>query len=224
MLIYMETNSHKVHWLRLGDVASLFPGLALSGRSPAGRGSQKVAVVSIGDIQDGRMHPDRLSQTQVEHVSKIERYQVQPGDVLVASRGTQPKVCIVPPEAAGAVLTSTLTSIRTDSSQLLPEVLVAYLISPAGQKALLAQVRSATGQIALTVADLAEMEVPVPPLGVQRRMAELVRLTDACYAAATEAATLRRDIGYRRALETCLQTEARPAHDTKLVAHKGASR
>lgn len=183
-------------WVPLGTVASLTSGLALSGRSPAGKGAERVRAISVGDIQDGRVRDGSLSEIVVEHLAKVERYLVEPGDVLVACRGTQPKVFLVPANLAGVVVTSTLIDIRPRGG-LLPEVLTAYLRSAKGQQALLSHMRSATGQIALTVADVAEMEVPVPPIEEQERLAELVRTANAYYIAAIEGAGLRRDIAYR---------------------------
>ena len=186
--------------LPLHTVADVFAGLALSGRSPAGKGPEPIRVISVGDIQDGRVANSNLSQIVVERRAKVERYLAESGDVLVACRGTQAKVFLVPAHLAGVVVTSTLIGIRP-RGRLLPEVLTAYLRSAAGQQELLSHMRSATGQIALTVGDVAEMEVPVPPIGEQERLAELIRTADACYMAAIEGAGLRRDIAYQLAVD-----------------------
>jgi hypothetical protein len=177
----------------LGLVARVYTGLALSGRSIAGRGGYTYPSVSLKDLTNGRVVPHELTTIRVEHPTKVERYMTQPGDVLVSARGTQPKVAIVPPDAAGAVLTSTLIGIRP-RPDLLPEVLIAFFCSPNGQNALMSRARSGTRQIALSAADVAKIEVPVPPMGIQRRVAELMQAAQRYSAAAEEAERLFRGL------------------------------
>lgn len=177
----------------LGNLARVYTGLALSGRTIAGRGSYRYPSVSLKDLTNGTVGPHELTTITVDHPTKVERYMTQPGDVLVSARGTQPKVAIVPPDVAGAVLTSTLIGIRPGRN-LLPEVLIAFFCSPNGRNALISRVRSGTRQIALSAADVAKIEVPVPPMGIQRRVAELMQAAQRYSAAAEEAERLFREL------------------------------
>lgn len=179
--------------VQIGEVAAVFPGVPTFGRTVVGRGGSRVRVVSVKDIGAGGLMAAGLEETSVEHVAEVARYVLQPGDVLISVRGTQLKVAVVPEDLAGAVATATVAVIRFRDGGLLPEVLAAYLRSPAGQAQLSSRARSATGQIALTARDIRDIEVPVPPMAVQRRIAGLVRELDAYEAAASEAIQRRRE-------------------------------
>jgi hypothetical protein len=164
---------------------------------------RSVRAVSVGNITDSRIDTDALGTVSVPFDGKLDRYLAQPGDVLVACRGTQPKVAIAPPELLGVLVTSTLIMVRLQGG-LLPEVLFAYLRSPRGQSALLALVRSGTRQVALSPRDLSQMPVPVPPMECQHLIAQLVRDAEEQFGAGLEAAKARRDVAHRVAMERLL--------------------
>lgn len=182
---------------RLGRLARIIAGWQ---PLPEEASTCRLPAVSVRDLKDGHVMLDDLETVSVPAGGKLDRYLVEPGDVLVACRGTVPKVAIAPPELAGAVLTSTLIGVRLDG-QLLPEVLFVYLRSAPGQSALLSRVRSGTQQIALAPRDLAQLDVPLPPMEVQRRIAELIRAAEDQYVAAERAAEVRRGIAHRIAFE-----------------------
>jgi restriction endonuclease S subunit len=115
------------------------------------------------------------------------------GDVLVAARGTQLKAAIVPNGAGEAIVTASLIGVRPDTSVLLPEVLLAFLRSPEGATELSARARSATGQLALTRADVERIEVPLPSLEIQEKIARIIRAANEYEASAEQAMRLRRD-------------------------------
>jgi hypothetical protein len=177
----------------ISNVADVFPGVPTFGRTVVGRGGMRVRSVSVKDIGPNGLVAAGVDETPVEHLADVERYVLQPGDVLLSVRGTRLKVAVVPEELAGAVATATLAVIRIRDDALLPDVLVAYLRSSAGQAQLSSRARSATGQIALTARDIREVEVPLPPTDTQRRIAALARELDAYETAAAEAIQRRRD-------------------------------
>lgn len=185
--------------VRLATVGRIFAGWQPP-REEADQEAHRLPAISVRDLRDSHVATGELETVSVPVAGKLDRYLVQTGDVLIACRGTVPKVAIAPPELAGAVLTSTLIGVRLDG-QLLPEVLFVYLRSAAGQRALLSRVRSGTQQIALAPRDLAELEVPLPPMDVQAQIAALVRAAEDHYVAAETAARLRRDIICEVALE-----------------------
>lgn len=177
----------------IGDIATVFPGVPTFGRSVVGRGGARIKAVTVKDISSGGVDVEGVDELAVAHVSDVDRYLLQPGDVLLSVRGTQLKVAVAPDALAGAVATATLAVIRVLDGGMLPEVLATYLGSPTGQAQLNARARSATGQIALTARDIRDIEVPVPPMEAQQRIAELTREMDAYENAANEAIQQRRE-------------------------------
>ncbi|HYM16721.1 MAG TPA: hypothetical protein VEZ14_14305 [Dehalococcoidia bacterium] len=178
----------------LRSLARIYPGLALFGRTIAGRGEFEASAVSVKDIGPSAAVMGPLTTVRLPHPEDAARYRIERGDVLVAVRGTVPKVAVASERLAGAVLTATLAGVRLDEGLLLPEVLAAYLRSDLGQSAILAMVRSATGQIALTVRDIGSLEVPVPPMEVQRRVVAMASELNSYEEYTAQALELRRQV------------------------------
>jgi len=195
-----------MNYIRLADAADIYTGWQIPRGEPE-TGGHPLRAISLRDITDGHIVADGVETVSVGVPAKVDRYLVQAGDILVACRGTVSKVAIVPPELAGALLTSTLIGIRMDG-RLFPEVVFVHLRSGRGQRALMSRVRSATQQIALAPGDIAQLEVPLPPMDVQRRIADLVRAAEWHYLTTERAARLRRQIAYRLALGSMEGREA----------------
>jgi len=105
------------------------------------------------------------------------------------------KVANITPETDGALISANLIAIRT-GAELLPAVLFAFLRSSLGQKALLQRGQSSTASISLSPRALGELPIPLPPLSVQRQIAELVIAAEENYSGAIRAAEQRRAIGH----------------------------
>jgi restriction endonuclease S subunit len=114
---------------------------------------------------------------------------------LVTCRGTQLKIGLVLEESDGAVISSNLIGIRP-LHDVLPPVLFAYLNSAAGISALRGRSRSSTLTLALSPKSVGRIEVPVPPLEIQRQIAELVQAGEDNYTAAIGAAAKRRMVAH----------------------------
>jgi restriction endonuclease S subunit len=116
---------------------------------------------------------------------------------VLSCRGTILRIARVGGDAAGALASANVIVIRPEKD-LSPAVPFAWLRTRRVQDELLRRARSSTGQISLTVAEIAALEVPVPPMAEQERLAALIEGSEAYYAAALRAAALRR----RAAFET----------------------
>lgn len=184
---------------QLGDVAHIYPGLALGRRTASQHGGYRLPALSVKDIVGDRLVAAEAGSLSFDHPGEVDRYLAREGDVLVSARGTRLKVAVVPPALDGAVVTATLVGIR-HGERVLPELLATFLRSPHGHRALLARARSSTRQLALTASDVATVEVPVPPMAEQRRIAELVRQADQYRTYAEDASRLRDEITQRAVL------------------------
>jgi hypothetical protein len=183
----------------LHQVAELFTGLSVARLPARGGAAQPVPFISIADLDAGRLAPpERMASLELRTGPHLERYRVQPGDVLTTCRGTQFKVALVDEDRAGAVANANLIVVRP-GPQVLPRTLLAVLQSPTVQAELLRGTRSSAGTISLAVSDLGRLMIPVPPLDEQRRMVEFLEAVDASYHAGMAAAELRRRLGYELA-------------------------
>jgi type I restriction enzyme M protein len=180
----------------------------MSPGSIAGAGAHSLLALSLRDLDGWRVSVSDADAITVEHPDKARRYMARAGDVLVASRGTQLKAAIVPAGAGDAVVTASLIGVRPHTAVLLPEVLLAFLRSPEGVAELSARARSATGQLALTRADVERLELPLPPLEVQEKIAAIIREMTEYEEHAGQAMRLRRDAGEQAVAQLLVRSEA----------------
>jgi restriction endonuclease S subunit len=168
-------------------------------------------VVNIQNIDErGFLHPPLK---EIALPAGAERYMVMPGDILLIARGAQTRTALATDAIKGAIAGSGLIVIRPEP-ELLAHVLLAHLQSDEGQRALRRRIRSSTLTRLLTLKDVYELPVPVPPMRVQHQIAELTDAAETGYQAALRAAEKRRE--FARAVI------ARLLHDDALLRGAGS--
>jgi len=155
-------------------------------------GGSAVRLIGLTDLIDGRVSEGSDGVTWVELPPPLlTRHALQLGDVLVAARGSLPKVAWVTNSVGPAVATSNLLVVRARPG-IRPGVLLAYLRSDAGVADIRGISRSTSDQLSITARDLGDIEVPVPPAAEQASIHALVEASEIAYAAALTAAAQRR--------------------------------
>lgn len=182
----------------LGSVAQVFSGISVTAQrliEDRQTSDKYVPVVGMTAIQpdeslliDARTTADRAFAA---------RCLVSPRDVLISSRSTQIRSCIVPGGVVPFAINATLLAIRPDAEHLDPEFLLAYLRSPIGQSNLLRIAGSSTAQLNITVRAMESLPIPLPPIAQQKKLAALFRTAETQKRLAIQAA----EIGYRLATE-----------------------
>lgn len=178
----------------LGTVSEILTGLPLSRR--ASEDGRPYRVVNIRDLGDTGLLSglSGLDEVRLPGATRLVRYKVRKGDVLITCRGTSFRSVMVGAGAAGAIASANLLILRPRGDLLAP-VLVAWLHTPRGEHEVLSRSRSSAMTLALGREDVAGIPVPVPPLEVQHQIVAVIEATDASYQAAIEAAELRRQVG-----------------------------
>jgi hypothetical protein len=105
---------------------------------------------------------------------KFDRYFLQPGDILFQSRGSRHPVAVLSQPVRGIAALG-LHVLRLTSNSVRPEYLSWYLNHPRTQEKLKECARGSQIPF-VSKGDLAEFLVPVPPLEIQHRIAEVERL------------------------------------------------
>lgn len=137
---------------------------------------------------------DSLERGRVQATARRNRALVRPGDVVVTARGTQLRSAVVPPETEGAIASANLLVVRL-GDRILPEVLVAYLDTPAGSAELLARATASTvGAFVVTPKALASLDIAVPPMAVQTQLASFVRAARQAIVATERLVELRKEL------------------------------
>src|SRR3989338_8825759 len=151
-------------------------------------------LINIKDIVSDQIDWRNLSISPLENIRKPERFYVEPGDVLITCRGTQFKAAVVPEKLSRGIITANIIAIRPKPDQLSPIYLAAYLRSKNGERELWAKRTSQTAQIVLSVSNIEELRMPLPPLSVQEKIARAVETLDEEYRLNQEAVELNRKI------------------------------
>lgn len=195
----------------LGAAARVFSGVSKHGRTVLldkataeerrRRGGEVHAVhlVGMSAIDGDRLDLTHAEMVWVEEPRQAEPYLIRPGDVLLTSRSTALRSCIVPADATGFAINSTLICVRTE--EIDPRLLAAYLRHPQGQAELLKSSASSTAQMNITIKSVSELTVPLPPIAVQRRLGDLLDAAAEQRRAAIDAAEKSYSIALRIAVD-----------------------
>lgn len=144
------------------------------------------------DVQDEpTQHPylrvvdfteDGVNTSTVKFISKeaherIKRYTISDRDVYVSIAGTIGRVGMVPGGLSGANLTENAAKITNLSESVLPEFLLSFLRSTVGQQTM-KSAAGGTSQPKLALFKIADIEVPLPDLPTQQRIAGILSAYD----------------------------------------------
>ncbi len=179
---------------RLAELAEVSQGLALSGRGAGAQaGDWRLRMVESKDVSDDRLRRDGLREVGVVQNIRTERHLLRPFDVLVTARAGEPQAALAPPRISRTVAGITLLVARPRNPESgMGQFLWFYLTSSDGRAQLARKARPGLTFTSLSARDLGEMPIPVPPSRILDRLARLVGSSERAYAAAVDAARLRR--------------------------------
>lgn len=183
--------------IRLGDIAEVFAGIGVSREDALERHGEKLPVIGVRDLQDGAVTPlVALDTVGFPDVSRAKTYAVRPHDVLVTGRGTLLKFGLVGDETAGAIASGNVIVVRP-SPKATGGALFAILSSEVFRPKIEVLRRGATTLLSLSPKDLAKLEIDLPSLDEQRRIAAFIADAQTAYRTAIEAAEIRRTLARR---------------------------
>jgi len=178
----------------LGQLATINQGLNTSGRGAGARpGDWQVRVASVGNIRDDRLALDDLEVLAIDQNARTEKHLLRPDDVLITARSTVVKVALVPPAATRTVADATLLVVRAHDPGVGP-YLWWFLASAFGRRQVEARMSGSTTLLSLSAGALGEVVIPLPRPRELTLIADLAEVSERAYAAATEAARLRRTL------------------------------
>ena len=124
----------------------------------------------------GKIDPNALSRTSPEIAHKYRRSVVRPGDIVFSLRGNIGQLSIVPQALPEANLTQGTARIATNGRALNSFVAEA-LKSPNLQKRIDIVSKGSTFR-EISLEELRDLEIPLPPLPEQRKIAAILRIWD----------------------------------------------
>lgn len=145
--------------VKIGDIADVIRGVNLPGKRQMEAGiGQFFPVIQIRDIENGQIIFDSIERLPIQ-TKDIERVTAKPGDILVASRGTQQKIAIVPEYEGRILVSSMFVIIRMTNEDIHPEYVKRVLESPVGRYFFEVSQSGSTVTV-LTPNDIRSIEIP----------------------------------------------------------------
>lgn len=124
----------------------------------------------------GEINPGQLSRTSPEIAGKYRRSVVRPGDIVFSLRGNIGELSIVPPHLAEANLTQGTARISLNG-RALNHFVAQALRAPDLHKRIDAVSKGSTFR-EISLEELRILEIPLPPLPEQRKIAAVLRTWD----------------------------------------------
>lgn len=157
--------ANPVKKLPLGQVARAFKGKAVSGKAVPGR----ISYINLSDMTEFGIDYDHL-KTFDDEQDKLQKYLLETGDVLVASKGTVKKVAVFEGQDFPIVASSNITVLRP-IEELNGFYLKLFLESDLGQ-ALIDTADKGKAVLNISTAQLLEIPVPQIPLVKQNYLVQ----------------------------------------------------
>lgn len=134
-----------------------------------------VPVLNVGNVWPGGLRLERLDHVDAGKASTLNRYSLRAGDLLFARSGaTLGKVCPVPRECDGWLMTGHLFRVRFDESRVANRFAFAALRgADSVREQVFRQVRGAT-RPGFNTTLLGNVELPIPPLSEQYSIVEKI--------------------------------------------------
>ncbi|POR51926.1 restriction endonuclease subunit S [Bosea psychrotolerans] len=193
----LKIKAAALHAARLGQVANVFAGIGVSREETVERPGEKLPVIGVRDLQDGTVAAnDELDTVGFPFPTRAATYAVRPDDVLLTGRGTLLKFGLVGEETAGAIASGNIIVVRPNA-EVKGGALFAILSSDVFRPKIEVLRRGATTLLSLSPKDLAKLEINLPPIDEQERIAALVKDAQIAYRTALEAAEIRRALARR---------------------------
>lgn len=140
-----------------------------------------VPVLRGVNVNQGRFHDDDFVFIDEETADGLRKFESDPGDVLLVHKGTLGRIGIMPSarKYARYIIGNSMMRVRCDPEKLLPEYLYYWLSSPGGQNYLFSRVSQVgVPQLQKPLTILREATLPVPPLNIQRAIAQVLGTLD----------------------------------------------
>jgi type I restriction enzyme S subunit len=167
------------NWIvqNIGNLASVKGGKRLpKGHDYTGEVTEH-PYLRVVDFKNNTIDGFNLKYLTKETASQIERYTISCEDVYISIAGTIGLVGTIPPEFDKANLTENAAKlVINDKSIIDKNYLVTYLSSTVGQKQIQSKTITTT-QPKLALFRIEELEIPLPPLEIQKQIAKTLDTT-----------------------------------------------
>ncbi len=178
--ILMDSFLQKADTVKLKQVAEMYRGLNMT-TSTFEEGNGPFKAIKLSDVQNGRIEVDTLTNGKLLRESRIERYLVEEGNLIISNRGATIKIAVIPKTSDRILLSHNFIGIRM-KEHVNPHYVKQYLESPLGQF-LLHQIQNGTAILTINAKDLEAIDIVLPTIEEQSEIAEKFAEMEAEYEA-----------------------------------------
>lgn len=152
--------------VEIGKIAEINPGYNVVGKDEDKNGDY--SFIKISDVEDGVIYYDKLTKGNVRKNTKVEKYRVRKGDLLISVRGTDIKYAVINEDVSDVLFTQNFNSIRP--SDLVDAYwLKLYLESPLGEFEL-NSISSGSNVTILKTSEISNIKIPVIDIEKQKEI------------------------------------------------------
>jgi len=137
-----------------------------------------VAVINPMHIAPNGISADSSFSVPASKANELKRYLLHPGEVIMGRRGEMGRCAVVQNDHAGMICGTGSMKIIPHAHQLNPEYLVHMLRTPKARSEL-ENAASGVTMLNLNAKALANIQIPLPPLEEQKRIAGILDQADA---------------------------------------------
>lgn len=137
-----------------------------------------VPLIQLKNIKPNKYITKDLKFVSQEKADSISRHSYKSGDVCIAKLGAVGTACIIPDDAPDGIIVADVVRFRGDKSLIDYKYFCHFLNSPEGQRRVLDLSRGST-RTRTNLTDLKKVEIPLPPLDEQKRIAAILDKADA---------------------------------------------
>jgi len=168
-----------VSWplVKLGELIKVKGGKRLPKGSQYSEIKTPFAYIRVTDFENHSVRLNKLVYIDADIQDKISRYIISNEDVYISIAGTIGLVGIIPKELEGSNLTENAAKLVINDQEKLDKNYLMRFLATAGQ-AQLHQKKKTTSQPKLALFRIEEVEIPLPPLAEQKRIAAILDKAD----------------------------------------------
>lgn len=180
--LFGDSRSNPRNWpvCRLGEVADVQGGLQVT--SARGKLPVEVPYLRVANVFRGRLDLSEIKTIRATQ-AEVTRTTLQKDDLLVVEGHGNPdevgRAALWAAAFEPCVHQNHLIRVRFQVEKILPVFGCAYLNSPGGRQHLLRSGKTTSGLNTISVSNVREAPVALPPLSVQRKFARGIELIDA---------------------------------------------
>ncbi|MCR1822064.1 N-6 DNA methylase [Terrisporobacter muris] len=149
----VELNQSKT----LGEIGKFFRGINVVPSNIEEDEQGEYKIINLSDLRDSEIDTESLQRYTIKNNARIESYSVKKGDILISSRGSNIKVCIVPEHEDKILISQNVIGFRLKENNN-PQYIKTFLESPLGEF-LINYKQAGTNVFSLNSKDL--MQIPV---------------------------------------------------------------